>query len=441
MKRLLALLILTSTLLSLLSCSAKLEAVPQETAPAETKVEEKTTLPKTEEEPLPEGPIVIPEGFSVGYNRQDVSPKVFPVQTYTYFGHMGYSNHDPVQLTCTAISDGKTIFLMISLDIRGVETGFVDYSTKLIEKAVGIPKEQVFINATHTHSAPDNSHLGEGNLLQWLQLYYEKLVRAVTFAVHDLTPAEAYIGVSHTEGITFVRRYLMDTGRYVTNPGADDGIAIAHESEADTELRTIRFARENARDVLLVNYQTHYHGTFATQVSADFVHPLREKVEKELDVHFAYHNGASGNLNFNSHIKGEKKYNTLEKAAHGIADVVIDAVSKEEKANLDTLYHEASYYNAHGKEVRLYAFTIGDIGFVSAPYEMFDTSGKQIREASPCKMTFVCAYPNGHMGYCPTKEAFPHGAYEVEVSPFRSGDAEKFVEELVRLLHLCKERT
>ena len=40
MKRLLALLILTSTLLSLLSCSAKLEAVPAETA-VETKTEEK----------------------------------------------------------------------------------------------------------------------------------------------------------------------------------------------------------------------------------------------------------------------------------------------------------------------------------------------------------------------------------------------------------------
>ena len=30
--------------------------------------------------------------------------------------------------------------------------------------------------------------------------------------------------------------------------------------------------------------------------------------------------------------------------------------------------------------------------------------------------------------------------YEVEVSPFRQGDAEKFAEELVRLLQLCKER-
>ena len=116
-------------------------------------------------------------------------------------------------------------------------------------------------------------------------------------------------------------------------------------------------------------------------------------------------------------------------------------LSKEEKANLDTLQHEASYFKSRkNQEVRLYAFTIGDIGFVSAPYEMFDTNGVQIRQASPCKMTFVCAYTNGHMGYCPSEEAFPHGAYEVEVSPFSKGDGEEFAGELVRLLHLCKDK-
>ena len=437
MKKLIALLCLFSLLLPLCACSSELAA--DQRAETGTLTEEAKNETETEE-PLPTGEIVYPEGFSVGYNRQSVAPEVFPVQTYTYFNHMGYSNHDPVQVTCTALCDGTTPFLMISLDIRGVDTGFVDYSAKLIEKAVGIPKEQVFINATHTHSAPDNSHLGAGNLKQWLQLYYKRMIRAVTLALHDLTPAEAYIGTSHTDGVTFVRRYLLENGTYKCNPSKEDK-PIAHESEADNELRTLRFDREgDKKDVLMVNYQTHYHGTFATQVSADFVHPLRQKVEKELDVHFAYHNGASGNLNFQSAL-GERKYHTLEKAAYAIGDTVIDAVKNESKAELGTLQHEASYYQSRGKEVRLYAFTIGDVGFVSAPYEMFDTNGVQIREGSPCKMTFVCAYTNGHMGYCPSEEAFPHGAYEVEVSPFVRGNGEEFAQELIRLLHLCKERT
>lgn len=447
MKRIFSLICLLCLILPLAACSSGL-SLPQtspQTEPQKTPSQEETNTEEElddGEEPLPTGEIVYPEGFSVGYDRQDVSPQVFPIQTYTHFGHVGYSNHDPVQLTCTAICDGKTAFLLISLDIRGVDTGFVDYSTKLIEEAVGIPKERVFINSTHTHSAPDNSHLGEGNLVHWQKLYYKKLVRAVTLALHDLTPAEAYVGTAHTEGITFVRRYLMVGGSYETNPS---GAVVAHETQADTELRTIRFDRGEEKDVVLVNYQTHYHGSFPTQVSADFVDPLRDKVEEELNVHFAYHNGASGNLNFQSKIKGERKYDSLEKAARAIGDVVIQAVKNEKKVNVGTLQHEASYYPGRSKnggtlEVRLYAFTIGDIGFVSAPYEMFDTNGKEIRAASPCKMTFVCAYTNGHMGYCPSALAYPHGAYEVEVSPFASGSGEEFAEELVRLLNVCKAK-
>ena len=450
MKRIISLLLVLITLLPLCACSSGLTPPETEEAKVQKTTKEKkpkATTEEEEDEPLPTGEIVYPEGFSVGYDRQDVSPEVFPIQTYTHFNHVGYSNHDPIQLTCTAICDGKTAFLMISLDIRGVDTGFVDYSTRLIEEAVGIPKEQVFINATHTHSAPDNSHFGEGNLVYWQKLYYKRLVRAVTLALHDLTPAEAYVGTAHTEGITFVRRYLMDDGTYMTNPSSSKTLAlpVAHETEADTELRTIRFAREGKKDVLMVNYQTHYHGTFATQVSADFIDPLRDKVEEDLDVYFAYHNGASGNLNFNSHIKGERKYPTLVKAARAIGDVVIKAVEGEKKVNVGTLQHEASYYQGRGSgggkiEVRLYAFTIGDIGFVSAPYEMFDTNGQQIRKASPCKMTFVCAYTNGHMGYCPSAIAFPHRAYEVEGTPFAKGSGEDFAEELVRLLKECKAK-
>ncbi len=443
MKKIISFLLILSTLISFFACSSTL--VPEETLTAtkeETKAEEVET-----EEPLPTGDIVYPEGFSVGYNRQSVAPEVLPVPTYAIFNHIGYTNHDPVQLTCTAISDGKTAFLLISLDMRGIDEGFAEYSCKVIEKATGIPKEQVMINCTHTHSSPDHVHLGEGNMKQWQELYYRRLERAAVLALHDLTPTEAYIGTAHTEGVTFVRRYLMKDGKYETNPDIGAGaVPIAHESEADTELRTVRFDRGEAKDVLLVNYQTHYHGTFATQVSADFVHPLREQVEKEMDVHFAYHSGAGANINFRSELPGEKKYNSMTASTAHIAEVVKTAVENEEKANLTSMQCEYSVYNGRalgGKDVRevpFTAFTIGDIGFAAVPYEMFDTNGKEVRDASPCKMTFVCSLTNGYMGYVPSAAAYPHGAYEVDITKFEEGSGEEFAEELVRMLKACKDK-
>ena len=83
---------------------------------------------------------------------------------------------------------------------------------------------------------------------------------------------------------------------------------------------------------------------------------------------------------------------------------------------------------------------IGDIGFAAAPYEMFDTNGKEIRKGSPCKMTFVCSLTNGYMGYVPSALAYPHGAYEVDISKFAPGSGEEFAQELVRMLKACKDK-
>ena len=424
--------------LSLVSCSSGL-SVPETLGTQEQGVEKETAAT----EDVLTGEIAYPEGFSVGYNRQSIAPTVFPIPTYTASGYVGISNHDPVQLTCTALCDGQTVFLLISFDMRRASEELIEPSMDLIEKNFGIPKERVFINATHTHSSPDNSCLGEGNMIPWQKLYYEKVVEVVGRSLRDLSPAEAYAGTAHTDGVTFVRRYLMEDGTYKTNP--KDGNVVAHETEADTELRTIRFDRGEAKDVLLVNYQTHYHGTFKNAVSAAFVHPLREKVEKDLDVHFSYHNGASGNLNFNSAISGERKYSGIEKASSAIADAVTEAVENEEKISVGTIRYEYNDYqgtnkNGKAKTVPLSAMTAGDLGFVAAPYEMFDTNGQEIRAASPCKMTFVCAYTNGHQGYIPSALAFSHGAYEVNISKFAPGSGEEFAQELVRLLKLCKEK-
>ena len=233
MKKLYALLLTLSLLLPMASCASEIAPAATEATKATLeeilKTEEKEEV--STEEPLPTGEIVYPEGFSVGYNRQSIAPEVFPIPTYTQFEHVGYSNHDPVQLTCTAFCDGETAFLLISIDMRGMDEGILSYSYRLIEEAVGIPKERVMVNATHTHSAPDNVKFGQGEAMKaWQQLYYKRLVRAVTFAMHDLTPTEAYIGTAHTDGVTFSRRYLMDDGTYMTNPGGKPGIPVAYET-------------------------------------------------------------------------------------------------------------------------------------------------------------------------------------------------------------------
>ena len=481
MKRLIALFCVFALTLTLFGCGPELNVEQgEEDEVAETKAEEKLDASK----------ISYPKGFSVGYAREDVTPEETPI--IINGTDKATTIKDPVQLTCTAMCDGENVFLLMSVDLRGVPETFVKKCKKIITDKVGVPAENIFLNATHTHHAPDNEQFDkDAVIIRWQKMFYQKLERAVVGALLDLAPAEVFVGTGKVEGVTFVRRFVMPDGTYAWNTTKPEA---QHESEADDELRMIRFDRGNEKDVLLVNYQTHYASDSALngKISANFIHDFREKAEKDLDVHFAYHQGAGGNVNFNSPVPGKRLYKTYKETIPVFMGAVKTAMESETKVETGTIKVSHNVYKAtvwevdaqraadaraimdisspmqrqtamkekgfaEEREVRgilsrqamiekgetsvdmpFTAVSIGDIAFAAAPYEMFDTNGVEIRNASPFKMTFICAYTNGHMGYIPSALAFPHGGYEVYVCKYRPGSGEELANELVRLLNECK---
>ena len=481
MKRILALLLAAITLLSLASCSSGLA-----TEETETKTEEKT---KTETKNEEKGEIVYPDAFAVGFSRVDITPQVpIPIYNTTATGV-----HDPLWLTCTALWDGKTAALIYSVDSWFVNVSTTQIPMKQLEKKFGIDPKNVMFNSTHAHSAPNISSSEKPEVIRYCTYFYKQALLSAEEALRDLDVVEkTYTGKADTEkGITFVRRYLMSDGTYrgiaSSNPNTN---YVAHESEADPEMRTIRFDRKNKKDVLMLNHQTHYGGAtglYPDQISADFITLLRESVEKDMDCHFVYQYGASGNVNFISFIQGERKYPTYIEAIPSLTQTVKDAVAAEketatgqikslssdfevkvlhdseervrhaqevsdaddsQKGTLCSKYgfdskHEASAILTRNRlgeteKIPLSVITCGEICFAAFPYEMFDASGKEVRDASPFEMTFICSLTNGAYGYIPTKEAIPHGQYEVFVTRFVEGTAEQLVAESLRMLNECK---
>ena len=493
MKRILAIVLVILTVLPLVACSSSLANEP---TAEETKTEVKTEEKKTEEEKQT-GPITLPQGFSVGYSRQDITPISWP--TLSYNGDYAKSAHDPLQITCVALCDGEQIALICTIDMRNIGVSLIEKTKELLTKnlakkyGIEIPYENIYINSSHSHSAVDCNY-DDPSVISWKsQVYYKKLPILSEEAVRDLTPAEAYSGKSHTEGITFVRRYFREDGTFTGIHMRDNTNSpiVRHETEADSEMRVLRFDREgDKKDVVMVNYQTHYgsaSGLYPDQISADFVHTFREAAEKDLDCLFSYCNGASGNLNFQSKIPGERKYENFVKGTPHLLDVAKQAIASEEKmatgklqiahsdytalhrvysaekiaqakeivnAGKDTpeqsalitkygfqsRYEASAVTGAASKESSVLPFTaitFGDVGFVCAPYEMFDTNGQEIRAASPFKTTFVFGYTNGSFSYIPSAFAWTNGGYEVYTCRFREGCGEEFAAEMVRLLNVC----
>ena len=478
MKKFIALLCLLAICLPLCACGGgSLSAEETETAVQTGTAEEKET-----------GPITYPDSFAVGYSIGDITCTT----PLTMYNAVADRIHDPLMLTVTAFSDGEGgVALVMSADLKGMHRPVFERTTKIIEENFGIKPENVILSCTHTHSAPT---VGESSaeVLRWAPIYYKTLPGIVEAALRDLDPVEGtYIGRSQAEGISFVRRYLLADGTYKMNPGSSDK-PVEHESVADPELRTIRFDRKNKKDVLMVNYQTHYGGAtnkYPKQLSADFVYPFRKQAQAKWDCLFAYQSGAGGDVNFNSLIPGERIYSDFEAAIEGFMLATEKALDSEEKAEVGTIKTAAGFSTATVKkdskerisnarkcnaleegeqltrllkeygfstkyepgmvikrntqlgeteDVPLSCITFGDIAFAASPYEMFHENGKQAREASPFKMTFINSLAGGGYGYIPTKEAFPHGGYEVGICRYTEGCGEQFVAFMTDLLKQCK---
>ncbi len=475
MKRIISLILLLSLLLSLCACGGG-----QLSDPTKTPGEEEKENAEGEKQT---GDIKYPDGFAIGYGTADISgdPSITPV---AIDGGTANKIYDPLLLTCVAVWDGEEVALIMTADVKKMFESVANRSFSIIKNKFGIPEENIIITCTHTHSAPDTATDGQGKS-QWLQNYYKQLPVAVENALRDLDEVEAaYSGKADQPGIGFVRRYKLANGSWKMNPSINDN-PVEHESEADPEMRTIRFDRKNKKDVLLVNFQTHYYGAKVPEaLSADFVDPFRKSAEEEFDCLFAYYSGASADINQRAILPTDEKAENADEAfmegarkclkaekkiklgdlkiqhSKYTAQCKIDTPEKLEQAKeisstkdiaqqnaLIKQYGFASYDEAtfavyYGSseptmEVPFTAIAFGDVAFVSAAYEMFHEHGSYVRDNSPYETTFVCTLAHAANGYVPTAIGYEHGGYETWNCRFVAGSGELFADEIVRLLKAC----
>ncbi|MBR2615786.1 MAG: neutral/alkaline non-lysosomal ceramidase N-terminal domain-containing protein [Clostridia bacterium] len=505
MKRSISLILAALLLLSLVSCAAPKIEVPEETA-FETTTEEKKE-PSVQNQPV-KGDIIREEpagtfekeGFSVGFGRYKITPsRGTPMAGYgNTESRLSEKTMDDLFITCVAVWDGEKTALFFSVDAISVPTSVYLEACAKIEAELGIPKEYVFMTATHTHSAGVVSvDSVQGGLV------IGRALRAAKDAVMTLDSAEMYLGTTKTEKMAYVRRYLKEDGSYIYRdflPANASEPEYRHETDADNQMQIIRFDRKNQKDVVMVNWTCHVTtvGSLSkNSISADWVGVFREEMEKDGDAYFSFYQGAAGNVTPGTRLVGPKEQNNSKdhvahgKALAGFCKAALPTLKKTQTGKIRALYSEitcqyltaedvAGYNLDHATEIsglfasergittkvtqlcrkygygspyhanavlaasrreegatakmNLIAIAIGDVAFAGAPFEMFDTSGMQVKNASEYTMTFMCGYTNGSFGYIPNIEAFPNYQYEVDTCRFEPGTAEQVVAELDRLL-------
>jgi len=85
-------------------------------------------------------------------------------------------------------------------------------------------------------------------------------------------------------------------------------------------------------------------------------------------------------------------------------------------------------------DLNLHGIAIGDLALVGVPGEPFTGIGRALKAAEGWESVFPTCLTDGSQGYFPMKDAYDEGGYEARSSPFKSGVAEKLIEEGLALL-------
>ena len=230
--------------------------------------------------------------FKAGYARVNINPPLGSALFGYYVQRLARGYLDDLEAFALALEkDGKK-FIIISIDNCSINKPLVDKLTAAIADATDIPRENILISATHTHTGPFTSKPGGfaagENEDEKVERYVEFLVNRIKdlarLALQTLKPAKVGYAIGHApDRIAYIRRYRMKDGSVQTCPPVEDPNIDGPIGTLDQRVNVIRFDREGAESVVILNYGIHADTVNGDMVSSDWCGWTRRTLEKALD--------------------------------------------------------------------------------------------------------------------------------------------------------------
>lgn len=434
------------------------------------------------------------EKLYLGVSRKIITPKV----GCHLFGYspdiISRKVEDDLTATVFFFSQGGKKALMISLTLCLLENRLTDRISEMIESRFSIEKQNFMISATHTHSGPNTSGMvGWGDMDgEYIEnVLIGSIVTCVEEAIENKEAVEMGYGIENC--------YACVNRREVRN---DNSVVLGQNPDGNFDPRMTVLSFKNEEGVVVANL-IHYagHGTSAganTEISRDWHGVLTDKLESFSGAVTAFFNGADGDIGprlstGKTLSEGEIKYiyetgniagddsirifkgidNYCQRElVCGGGDVSVSLkkrISFEKAKAVYEMYGENavnyqaairnfakrvmdSYENGESDSEKMTfkqtVIEIGNIVFVSFPFELFSHIGMCIDGEYGDKTILPLSHTNGSMGYFITEDAKDGGGYEVDMFNFaektqqyRDNAYLELIENTVRHINdvLCEE--
>ena len=364
--------------------------------------------------------------------------------------------HDPLFARAVAFEQNQQRLVLVAVDNCGFYNATAEPLRRAVLSASGLKPSELFLCATHTHSAPAlglDGQKSHSNNVQYTQGLQGKLVEVVREALQHLGPIEVGTG-SGSSPVGANRREV------VTDKEGKPKVILGRNPAliTDREVQVLKLVRPEAQGIAGVIFAYNTHGTALggrNNIISGDVHGLATQFLENyygpaaIATGFA---GASGNIDpWYRVLSGFKTNNgwipepillgTLlgEEVVHvsdGIGMVLTNTTIKTSWKTISVPAKSGDEESATGAtaSMNITVATLGDIAFVGWGGEVFNEIGKAVKEKSPFRQTFVLTHCNGADGYLPTSSSYSEGGYEVQSSHFAPGADEVLVRETLSLL-------
>ncbi len=406
--------------------------------------------------------------LQVGAAKVDITPKAKDLPK----GYLGI--HDPIFVRAVVIEHGGRKAALLTADVGGVPTEAWQKVTDIAEKELGIPRANIMITATHTHSSPFRSDDG----------FVAQMVDVLRKAQAKRQPGR----VAYGEGVSYINinrnRIHPENRRWWEGPNYEGG--------SDKTVAVVRFETLTGKPVAVYyNYSMHavIAGTMDL-VSGDAPGAASRYIERSLgdDAVAIWSEGAAGDQNpifFNQTYelrdirikdyakRGQDISNAMPPGGQGLdrtnprvkllmteqsemlstlgqmlgeevlhvmresldrpeAEPILSGVQKtvtcpgRNRTDSGRAGYPGSYVDADPIPIQLSMLRIGDIVIGGVNAEVFNPIQMRFKAKSPFRRTMMTTLTNGfaRSGYIPHDAAYAQNTFEVVSSRLKPGCAE-----------------
>jgi neutral ceramidase len=389
----------------------------------------------------------------------DITPPTLPIEKPGWIVKILADRvEDPIRAKVIVIESAGTRVGFISLDVLSIRWPEVDRIREM-GAAVGIPKQNLLVAATHTHTGPAVSSPGLARRDEnYVEFMVGRVGAALRQAVDGVRPATIAFGSTVEGSVSFIRRCILRDGSARTHPPPGPDI-LCPESVLDPQVAVIRIddAASDTPIGMIVNFACHpVHGGGGTALSAGWPGVLSSELRKTFgdSLVTCFLNGALGDVHHQSTIVRDY-VDTKENVGQAVARAALAAplspcvddlslsartttlliplrdidgpfglnMPRRQRFAPDAVY-ETLIERLRTKKAKrdhvlaeVQCLRLGDVArFVTLPCEPFSAIGIEIKLRSPMRNTLVAGCANGMIGYVPTEAAFSRGGYETTLS-------------------------